>query len=65
MAAINVSTTQTAISVTMTGGANNNFVESDTRFSFNGSGGNTYFIYVSATSTLELYVNDVKQEAWS
>lgn len=41
------------------------FVPADTRFPFNGMGGNTYFIYVSATSKFELWVNGVKKREWS
>ena len=64
MTDIAVTISQAAIAVTMTGGASNNFVESGTKFSFNGSGGNSYLIFNSTTGKIELFVGGTKKAAW-
>ena len=41
------------------------YVEQDTEFYFDGSGGSSYLIYDSATSTLQLFANGNKKLQWS
>jgi len=66
MADINVTiTTADAISVTLSGGVANNYVAEDIKFYFDGSGGNTYLVYDSSSSKLQLYVNGIKRAQWS
>jgi len=43
----------------------NSYVASGTPFYLNGYGGNTYLLYNSTSSRLELWVNGSKKEEWS
>ena len=54
-----------AIDVSITGTFRVSFIEADTKFYLNGNGGDSYFIYVSAVSQLQLFVNGSKKRAWA
>ena len=62
---INVTVGTDTIAITIDGGVSNNFVASDMKFYFNGNEGNTYLVYDSATSRLQLWVNGVKRAQWN
>lgn len=65
MADINVDIVENPISVTLSGNVIGGFVNADNPFYLNGFGGDTYFIYDSASSTLQLWVNGVQVKQWS
>lgn len=54
-----------AINVTFDGSLTVRFVDADNKFYLNGNGGDSYFIYVSAVSQLQLFVNGSKKRAWA
>ncbi len=49
------------INVTVGGAIFRNWVIADQKFFFNGLNGDTYFVYVSASSQLQLFVNGSKK----
>lgn len=63
---INVTvTTGPAISVTLgTTVARLTFINEDEKLLLDGQGGNSYFIYNSAISKVELWIDGVKKAAW-
>ena len=60
---INASTSPFTVNVSISEVASN-FIESDTRFTFNGSNGDTYLIYDSTAGKLQLFVGGVKKQQW-
>ena len=76
MVTINVDTPQTIINAKVNditinvkigagiSSQNASYVNSDTSFAFNGSGGDTYLVYDSNSSRLQLYVNGNLENEW-
>lgn len=65
MASIITAEDALTINVTLEGGASRNFVNAGEKFFLNGLDGNTYLLFNSTTSKLELWVNGVLKERWS
>jgi hypothetical protein len=63
---INVTIGEDVINVTLEAGIiqNSNFVVEDQKFLFDGASGDSYFVYNSATSRLELWIDGVKKQQW-
>lgn len=64
MSTYNVTVAGTTITVTIAGGVASGSVAADTAFYFDGSSGDTYLKYVSATGKLEVWVDGVKKQEW-